>query len=101
MRRWDDGAHELFGHAAGQVLGQRVDFLIPAHLRGAHWHGFTRVMSQPEVKDMRADMPVLCADGRIRSIAGRLLVLSDRLSQAVGAVAIFTDGGSVGFDPFG
>jgi hypothetical protein len=66
-----------------------------------HWAGFRRAMQAPQVKDLAADMPVLCADGQTRTFAGRLLVLSDGLGVAIGAMAIFAAEGSTGVRPFG
>jgi len=57
-------------------------------------------MRQPEIKDMAADLPVLCADGTVREFAGRLLTLSDGLGVAIGAMAIYTDSGTTGSHPF-
>ena len=97
---WNEGAVQLFGHEASVALGQRVDFIIPEHLRDAHWAGFHRAMAAPEIKDMAADLPVLCADRQIREFAGRLLALSDGLGTAIGAIAIYRDSGSTGVRPF-
>ncbi len=97
---WDDGAERLFGHPAAMAIGQPVDLIVPEHLRSAHWRGFRRAMDTPEIKDMAADLPVLCADGVVREFAGRLLALSDGLGVAVGALAIYTDDGSTGVRPF-
>lgn len=101
IRQWDSGAETLFGYRAGDAVGQSLDLLIPEHLQAAHWRGFRRAMIKPTIKDLAADMPVTCADGRLRTFAGRLLVLSDGLGVALGAMAIFTDGGSTGVRPFG
>jgi len=97
---WGDGAAELFGHDAPAAIGQPVDIIIPGHLRDAHWAGFRRAMASPEIKDMAADLPVLCADGEIREFAGRLLALSDALGVAIGAIAIYSAEGSTGVRPF-
>jgi len=97
---WNDGATQLFGHDAPHTIGRPVDLIIPEHLRDAHWAGFRRAMAAPEIKDMAADLPVLCADGEVREYAGRLLALSDGLGQAIGAIAIFRSQGSTGVRPF-
>lgn len=97
---WDNGAIELFGHDAPEAIGQPVDMIVPEHLREAHWAGFRRAMASPEIKDMAADLPVLCADGVIREFAGRLLALSDGLGLAIGAIAIYSAQGSTGIRPF-
>lgn len=57
-------------------------------------------MRQPEIKDMAADLPVLCADGTVREFADRLLAPSDGLGVAIGARAIYTDSGTTGLRPF-
>jgi hypothetical protein len=54
---------------------------------------------QPEIKDMAADLPVLCADGDVREFAGRLLALSDGLG-VIGAIAIYGSQGSTGIRAF-
>ena len=101
ITRWDSGARTLFGHAAEAVVGQPVDLLVPEHLRERHWTGFHRAMQTPVVRDLAADLPVVCADGEIRLFAGRLLVVSDGLGVALGAMAIYTDQGTTGVRPFG
>jgi PAS domain S-box-containing protein len=98
---WDAGAEQMFGHTAADAVGQLVELIVPEPLREAHWNGFHRAMRSPEIKDMAADLPVLCADGVIREFAGRLLALSDGLGVAIGAIAIYTDDGLTGFKPFG
>lgn len=100
IRRWNEGAEQLFGHAATNAVGKPVDFIIPEHLRDAHWAGFHRAMKEPKIKDLAADMPVLCADGDIRSFPGRLLALSDGLGTAIGAMAIYASDGTTGIHPF-
>lgn len=100
ITHWNDGAERLFGHRAAHAVGQRLDLVVPEHLREAHWAGFRRAMEQPAVKDMAADLPVLCADGEVRTYAGRLLVLCDGLGTALGAMAIYASEGSTGVTPF-
>jgi PAS domain S-box-containing protein len=101
IRRWNAGAAAMFGHSTDEALGRPVDLIIPEQYRDAHWTGFHRAMAAPEVKDLAADLPVRCADGQLRTFAGRLLVLSDGLGTAIGAIAVFVDEGSTGNCPFG
>lgn len=98
---WNDGAEQLFGHLRADVLGRPVDVIVPEHLREAHWAGFHRAMAAPAVKDLAADLPVLCADGEVRAFAGRLLVLCDALGTSLGAMAIYAPTGTTGVRPFG
>jgi PAS domain S-box-containing protein len=101
ITHWNAGSERLFGHPAERALGSRLDLLVPERLRAAHWAGFARAMREPQVKDLAADLPVLCADGQEREFAGRLLVLCDGLGVAFGAMAVYTDAGSTGVHPFG
>lgn len=101
VQHWSSGADQLFGYRAAEVLGELVDFMVPEAHRVAHWDEFRRAMANPEIKDMAADLPVLCRDGEVRHFAGRLLALSDGLGVSVGAVAIYTNAASTGLRPFG
>jgi PAS domain S-box-containing protein len=98
---WSPGAEVLFGHSAAAALGQSLDLIVPDALRARHWAGFQRAMEAPQVKDLAADIPVLCADGQVKEFAGRLLVLSDGLGAAFGAMGIFAADGTTGIKPFG
>lgn len=100
IRRWDAGAEALFGYAADQALGRPIDLIVPEPYRQAHWVGFRRAMEAPKVKDLAADLPVKCGDGQLRTFPGRLLILSDPLGTAMGAIAVFVDEGSTGTRPF-
>ncbi|QIK67529.1 PAS domain S-box protein [Nocardioides sp. HDW12B] len=98
---WSPGAEALLGWAADDALGRRVDLVIPPRFHASHWAGFERAMSDPQIKDMAADLPLLCADGSERHLAGRLLALPDGLGSAAGAVAVYTDADETGVRPFG
>jgi PAS domain S-box-containing protein len=101
ITQWNPGAEALLGHSAATAIGQSLDLIVPEPLRARHWAGFRRAMQAPQVKDLAADIPVLCADGQVRDFAGRLLVLSDGLGVALGAMGIFAAAGSTGIKPFG
>jgi PAS domain S-box-containing protein len=98
---WSPGAEVLFGHSAASAVGHSLDLIVPDALRARHWAGFQRAMEAPRVKDLAADIPVLCADGQVKEFAGRLLVLSDGLGAALGAMGIFAAHGTTGIKPFG
>ena len=97
---WSTGAEVLFGHSASTALGQSLDLIVPEALRARHWAGFQRAMEAPQVKDLAADIPVLCADGQVKEFPGRLLALSDGLGAALGAMGIFAADGTTGIKPF-
>jgi PAS domain S-box-containing protein len=101
ITHWSAGSEALFGYSRENAVGRALDLIVPEPLRDRHWAGFRRAMLAPRLKDLAADIPVLCADAEVRIFAGRLLVLSDGLGQAVGALGIFTAEGSTGVRPFG
>jgi PAS domain S-box-containing protein len=50
IRRWNHAAATLFGYSAAEALGQRLDLIIPEHLRAAHWQGFKEAMTTGVMK---------------------------------------------------
>ena len=40
IQRWNGASERLFGYSADEALGQKLDLIIPEHLRRAHWNGF-------------------------------------------------------------
>lgn len=50
IRRWNRAAAALFGYSAAQALGQKLDLIIPEHLRAAHWRGFEAAMANGATK---------------------------------------------------
>ena len=50
IRRWNHAAVALFGYSAAEALGQRLDLIVPEHLRAAHWRGFEAAMTNGVMK---------------------------------------------------
>jgi PAS domain S-box-containing protein len=50
VARWNSAATALFGHSPDEALGQRLDMLIPEHLRAAHNRGFEAAMQSGTMK---------------------------------------------------
>jgi PAS domain S-box-containing protein len=48
--RWNHAAAALFGFSATEALGQKLDLIIPEHLRAAHWHGLEAAMTNGVMK---------------------------------------------------
>jgi PAS domain S-box-containing protein len=44
--RWNRAATALFGYSAAEALGQKLDLIIPEHLRAPHWIGFEAAMTK-------------------------------------------------------
>ena len=50
IRRWNRAAAALFGYSAAEALGQKLDLIIPEHLRAAHWQGFKAAVTNGVMK---------------------------------------------------
>ena len=48
--RWNHAAAHLFGYSADEALGQNLDLIIPEHLRGPHWNGFSAAITSGTMK---------------------------------------------------
>jgi PAS domain S-box-containing protein len=48
--RWNQACTALFGFSAQDALGQRLDLIIPEHLRASHWRGFEAAMTKATMK---------------------------------------------------
>ena len=90
---WSTGAERLFGHAAGDVVGRRLDVIVPEAYRDAHWAGFRRPMATGECRLDRAatNLPVLHADGTARVFPARFVFLADPRGAPAGALGIFAE----------
>jgi len=50
IRLWNRGAELLFGYAAAEAEGQRLDIIVPERLRRAHWDAFDRSIETGHTK---------------------------------------------------
>ena len=82
IQLWSAGAESLFGHAAADAVGKRLDLMVPPDLREMHWKGFGQ--------GTFFDIPGLLSDGKARPLRGQLHLLRDENKKAIGAMAIFT-----------
>lgn len=91
VRNWNEAATALFGHRADDVLGERLDVIVPEPYREAHWARFDAVMAgaPPRIEGASANLPVLCADGEVRAFPGRLSAVRDPFDVPVGALATY------------
>lgn len=56
VRLWNDEAHTLFGYAAGEIIGQPVETLIPLHLGERHRQHRVHYMQSPRRRPMGSGM---------------------------------------------
>lgn len=93
IRQWNAGAESLFGFAAGEALGQRLDIIIPESLRDAHWHGFARAIEQG--RTAHAGRPTLTRalhkDGSKLFVEMSFAVVTSQAGEVRGSLAIARD----------
>ncbi len=44
IREWNAVAAEVFGYTAEEVVGQKIDLIMPEEERDDHWRSYRRVM---------------------------------------------------------
>lgn len=47
IREWNDGMSEMLGWDASEVMGERVEFLLPEDLRSTHRNAMIRALDDP------------------------------------------------------
>ena len=90
---WNRGAEAMFGHSAGEVVGQSLDLIIPERFRARHWEGYRTVMSTGVTRygtDLLA-VPAIRKDGRRISIEFSIVLLREDGGEVAGAAAIMRD----------
>jgi PAS domain S-box-containing protein len=92
IQSWSPGAEDLIGHSQSSVVGKTLDVIVPEDFRQRHWAGFHRAIASGNsfIDGQAAILPVLCADGQVHHLAGRLSLLRDPTGRVVGAMAIYT-----------
>lgn len=91
---WNRASEALFGFAAGEVVGQSLDVIIPEHLRKAHWDGFDRSLASGTTKYAGRVMTTraLHKDGRKLYVDFSFGMLKDAGGAVTGVMAIGRDG---------
>ena len=91
---WNPGAERIFGHSAGEAVGQSLDLIIPERLRAAHWRGFCEVMRGGQSRYGPSDLlsvPGLRRDGDRVSLEFTIAPLTDPEGRLTGLVAVLRD----------
>jgi PAS domain S-box-containing protein len=91
--RWNRASHVLFGYSASEALGQRVDLIIPEHLRAAHWKGFDAAIASGIMKlHGRPTLTrALHKSGRKLYIEMTFALVKNAASEVLGSVAMARD----------
>lgn len=93
IQLWNPGAQALFGYAQSEVVGHRLDIIIPERLRAAHWAGFDAAIGTGTMKHGRESMTTrsMHKDGTDLYVDLSFALVKDAGGQALGAVAVARD----------
>ena len=65
ITRVNDQVKSMFGYTSREIVGKRIEVLVPARFRGRHEEHRSRYMSAPRLREMGVDLDLyaLCKDG--------------------------------------
>jgi PAS domain S-box-containing protein len=94
IRLWNPGAERIFGHRAGEAVGQSLDLIIPERLRTAHWEGWRRVVETGRSRYGDGgflSVPAIRKNGERISVEFTIVPLKDESGRMVGMAALMRD----------
>jgi len=93
IRLWNRGASLIFGYAAGEVIGQSLDVIIPERLRRAHWDAFDRSIESGQTRhtDRVLTTRSMHKDGRALYVDLSFGLVKDASGRVLGAFAVGRD----------
>jgi PAS domain S-box-containing protein len=93
IQLWNPGAQAVFGYSADEVLGRRLDVLIPERLRPSHWTAFDVAIATGKMKHGRESMTTrsMHKDGRDLYLDLSFALVKDASGDVRGAVAVARD----------
>jgi PAS domain S-box-containing protein len=94
IRDWNETAEHIFGHSAGQAIGQTLDLVVPEEERANHWRNFRRVMANGLLNyrpDHVLDVEGLRRDGTRVRLDVALIAIPDEAGRLVGITAIMRE----------
>jgi PAS domain S-box-containing protein len=93
IRLWNGGAEAMFGYQAEEAIGQTLDLIIPARLRGRHWEGYRKVMATGVTRYGREllAVPALRKDGTRISLEFTVVLLRAGTGELIGTAALIRD----------
>ncbi len=87
---WNDGAEAIFGYAAAETLGRRIDLLVPPEYRDMHWAGFNRTIgSHWRGGDAWGEIEALHKSGDLLALEVLLTPISDRAGRVLSVMGMF------------
>jgi PAS domain S-box-containing protein len=94
IRDWNETAEHIFGHSAGQAIGQTLDLIVPEEERIDHWRNFRRVMVTGVLNyrpDHVLDVEGLRSNGMRVMLDVALIAIPDERGGLVGIMAIMRE----------
>jgi PAS domain S-box-containing protein len=93
IQLWNPGAQAVFGYSKAEVLGRRLDVLIPERLRPGHWAGFDAAIETGTMKHGRESMTTrsMHKDGSDLYLDLSFALVRDPAGHVLGAVALARD----------
>src|SRR5579872_3784713 len=94
IRFWNKGAERIFGFPESETVGQKLDIIIPEHLRKRHWDGFMRTMQTGKTRYGAGDVlevPALRKDGKRISVEFSMLPFHDENGSMIGIAVVLRD----------
>ena len=93
IQLWNPGAQAVFGYSADEVVGQRLDLLIPERLRASHWAGFDAAIETGRMKHGREAMTTrsMHKNGTDLYLDLSFALVRDAGGEVLGAVAVARD----------
>lgn len=94
IRDWNEIAEHIFGHSAGQAIGQTLDLIVPKEERADHWRGFRRVIATGVLNyrpDHVLDIEGLRRDGTRVMLDAALIGIADEAGGLVGITAVMRE----------
>jgi PAS domain S-box-containing protein len=88
IRYWNGGAVRLFGHVAGEAVGQSLDLIIPEGLRARHWEGYHETMRTGRTRygnGQLLSVPAMRKDGSRISVAFTIVPFVDDQGALIGS----------------
>jgi PAS domain S-box-containing protein len=93
IQLWNPAAQAVFGYGADEVLGQRLDVLIPERLRPSHWAAFDAAIETGKTKHGRKSKTTrsIHKDGSVLYVDLSFALVEDANRHVLGAVAVARD----------
>jgi PAS domain S-box-containing protein len=87
---WSRGAEAMLGHAAQDVIGRKLDAIVPETYREQHWAGFNHAMATgtAAMEGQSFDLPAQHRDGAVLVCPATFVLVRDGQKNTVGAMAI-------------